>query len=184
MPQHWSGNRLGQSLTHADGAAATTVSSVAAESETSGEGSTLGAKRMLALPLSCMPVRDDPLQAQEVPVMKLHAIPAAVAVVMVALSGVAFAGGQTQELPSVTVHGSLLAECAPPNDQVAHACDTFNELVYANFTSREIGMLFGYRTSYPENLTGGIERLQSRYQALMEQYVAQQGAAARQVAKQ
>lgn len=116
--------------------------------------------------------------------MKLRAIPAAVAVVMVALSGVAFAGGQTQELPSVTVHGALLVECAPPNDQVAHACDAFNELVYANFTSREIGMLFGYRTSYPEYLTGGVERLQARYQALMEQYVAQQGAVTQQVAKE
>jgi hypothetical protein len=33
-------------------------------------------------------------------------------------------------------------------------------------------MLFGYQTSYPENLTGGIGQLQHRYQSLLQQFVA------------
>ncbi|HET7930086.1 MAG TPA: hypothetical protein VFL63_01680, partial [Rhodanobacteraceae bacterium] len=54
------------------------------------------------------------------------------------------------------------------------ACDSYNAFLRANFSSRQIGMLFGYQTSYPEYRTGGIDRLQRRYQSLLQQWVASQ----------
>jgi hypothetical protein len=45
-------------------------------------------------------------------------------------------------------------------------------------------MLFGARTNYPENLTGGIERLHGRYQVLLQEYVAARAAAGVHVAVQ
>ncbi|HEY9111544.1 MAG TPA: hypothetical protein VIM92_07210 [Rhodanobacteraceae bacterium] len=70
----------------------------------------------------------------------------------------------------------------PPNDHTGRACDDFSQLVRANFSAREIGMLFGASTSYPESLTGGVERLQKRYQALLQGYVAQRNLAKQQIA--
>ena len=43
-------------------------------------------------------------------------------------------------------------------------------------------MLFGARTSYPEYLTGGIDRVQRRYELLTQQYLAAQSPAAWQIA--
>lgn len=62
----------------------------------------------------------------------------------------------------------------PPNDTAGQACDAFDQMVRANFTPREIGMLFGYASNCPESLIGGIGHLQRRYQAVVQEYVAAQ----------
>lgn len=107
--------------------------------------------------------------------MKLSAI--SVAIVLAGIAGTAFAANPGRTLNPVVVSASGSGECTPPNDTTGHACDAFNEMLRANFSTREIGMLFGYSTSYPESLTGGIDRLQRRYQAAVQQYVAAQQAA-------
>lgn len=104
--------------------------------------------------------------------MKLHAIP--IAIVLAGFAGAAVAGNQ-QALPQVNVSAAASSICQPPSD--AAACENFHRWIRANFSEREIGMLFGARTSYPENLSGGIERLHGRYQALLQEYVAVQAAA-------
>ncbi|MBS0432332.1 MAG: hypothetical protein JSS21_08010 [Proteobacteria bacterium] len=109
--------------------------------------------------------------------MKLHAI--TIAIAMAAFAGAAAAGNQ-QTMSPVYVSPADVAACTPPSD--APACGNFHRWIRANFSEREIGMLFGARTSYPESLTGGIDRLQKRYQALVQEYVAQQNAASEQVA--
>lgn len=108
--------------------------------------------------------------------MKLSAV--YVAVVLVSLAGVASAAGQNKVMQPITVSGVDVSACTPPNDTTGHACDDYDQFLRANFSAREIGILFGYQTSYPESLTGGIERLQHRYQAVLQQYVAAQKAAA------
>lgn len=100
-----------------------------------------------------------------------------IAIALLGVAGAASAAGQAQSLPTVTVRGLPLGTCAPPNDHTGHACDAFNDLVRANFSPREIGMLFGNRTSYPEFRNGGIGQLEHRYQAVLQAYVAAQQAA-------
>ncbi len=82
-------------------------------------------------------------------------------------------------MPTIVVSGAPASECAPPNDTTGHRCDAFNQMIRANFTAREIGMLFGASTSYPESLSGGADRLQRRYQAVLQGYVAAQQAASK-----
>lgn len=124
-----------------------------------------------------MPVTDDLLQVHEVTIMKLHVLPISIAVAIAGICGVASAAQQSETLPPITVQGLPVGTCVPPNGHTRHECDAFNQLVRANFSAREIGMLFGNRTSYPESRTGGIDRLQRRYQAVMQAYVAAQQAA-------
>lgn len=107
--------------------------------------------------------------------MRLSTI--SLAIVLAGIAGVAFAAGQGKVMHPIVVSGAPISECLPPNDNTGHACDAFDQLVRANFTPREIGMLFGYSTSYPESRTGGIDKLQHRYQAVLQQYVAAQQAA-------
>lgn len=119
---------------------------------------------------------DDLLQVSEVNIMKLSAI--SIAVIVAGVVGTASAGQPpTETLAPVRVSAPAATACVPPTDVAGHACDAFDQMLRANFSSREIGMLFGNQTSYPENLTGGIERVQRRYQALLQEYVAQQAAA-------
>lgn len=103
--------------------------------------------------------------------MKFRAIP--IAIVLAGMAGVAAAGNGNATRPA-NVAGSAIAQCVPPDDTAGHACDSFHDLLRANFTAREIGMLFGARTSYPEYLTGGIDRLQRRYEALVQGYLTGQ----------
>ena len=117
-----------------------------------------------------MPVKEDPLQVSEVIIMKLSAI--YIAIVLAGSAGVAFAAGQGQVLPSINVEATGNSACTPPNGSTSHACDAYNQMLRANFSPREIGMLFGYRTSYPESLTGGIDRLHKHYDVLLQQYIA------------
>jgi hypothetical protein len=119
-----------------------------------------------------MPVTEDLLQVSEVNVMKLSAI--SIAIVLASVVGVASAAGQSQTLPRVNVSAVGISGCTPPNATTGHACDSYNAFLRANFSSRQIGMLFGYQTSYPEYRTGGIDRLQRRYQSLLQQWVASQ----------
>lgn len=107
--------------------------------------------------------------------MKLSAI--SIAIVLASVVGVASAAGPVKVMQPITVSGAPVSECTPPNEGTGHDCYAFNRMIRANFTPRQIGMLFGHSTSYPESLTGGIERLQRRYQALVQQFVAAQRAA-------
>ena len=103
--------------------------------------------------------------------MKLNAIP--LAIILAGLAGSAVAGNQ-QDLPPVNVSAAVSLSCEPPSD--ASACENFHRWIRANFSRREIGMLFGTRTNYPEEQTGGIDRLHTRYEALLHEYVAAQAA--------
>ncbi|MBS0383057.1 MAG: hypothetical protein JSR56_11570 [Proteobacteria bacterium] len=107
--------------------------------------------------------------------MKLSTI--SLAIVLAGIAGVASAAGQSKVMHPIVVSGAPISECVPPNGNTGHACDAFDQLVRANFTPREIGMLFGYQTSYPESRTGGIDKLEHRYQVVLQQYLAAQNAA-------
>lgn len=72
------------------------------------------------------------------------------------------------------VSGIAIAQCVPPSDAGGHACDRFHDLIRASFTQREIGMLFGARSSYPEYKTGSYDRIQRHYQAMVQKYLASQ----------
>ena len=62
------------------------------------------------------------------------------------------------------------ANCAPPSDLVA--CTTWHQVIRANFSPREIGMLFGTATSYPEYATS-YARIKSRYERLQGAFSAE-----------
>ncbi|HEX7348276.1 MAG TPA: hypothetical protein VF264_01325 [Rhodanobacteraceae bacterium] len=109
--------------------------------------------------------------------MKLNAISTFLAITMAGVAGTAGAVQPPPEtLAPVNVSATSVASCVPPTDALGHACDSFDQLVRANFTEREIGMLFGYQTSYPESLTGGVERVQRRYRAMLREYTAARAA--------
>lgn len=111
--------------------------------------------------------------------MKLHAIPITIAIAIAGIAGTA-AAGDRRVLPPVVVSASDLSGCAPPT--AAAACENFHYWIRANFSEREIGMLFGARTSYPEYLTGGVERLHERFQTLVQEYVAARAATSEHIA--
>lgn len=100
------------------------------------------------------------------------------AIVLAGITGIAMAGNPGQLMKTVHVSGSDISACIPPNGSTGHACDRYDQLLRGNFTPRQLGMLFGDQTSYPQYRTGGIARLQKRYDALMEQYLAEQRQAA------
>ena len=106
--------------------------------------------------------------------MKLSAI--TIAIMLAGLAGVASAAGQGKVMPEVNVQAAGISACTPPNDTTGHACDAYDQILRANFSRREIGMLFGASTAYPEYLTGGIDRLHKRYDVLLQQYIAAQPA--------
>jgi hypothetical protein len=116
----------------------------------------------------------DPLP--EVTIMKSQAI--AIAVVLAGFAGTVVAGSD-QTMSPVYVSADI-ATCTPP--AYDPACENFHRLIRANMSKREIGMLFGASSSYPESLSGGVERAQKHYQALVHDYVAQQGTVHEQIA--
>jgi len=70
-------------------------------------------------------------------------------------------------LAPVSVQGSARLQrndCAPPSSDAA--CRALHLQLRHEFSRREIGMLFGAATSYPEFLTS-YSRVHSRYQALL-----------------
>lgn len=104
--------------------------------------------------------------------MKLSAI--AIAVVCAGIAGVASAAGPTHVLPQINVSPASYTDCTPPNGATGHACDAYDQFLRANFSSRQIAMLFGNRSSFPEYRTGGIDRLQRRYQSMLQQFAVTQ----------
>jgi len=81
------------------------------------------------------------------------------------------------QLESVRVQGSaqsIASECAPPSD--SQQCADFHAAIRKNFSTREIGMLFGAASAYQEYLTSN-DRLRAKYGAFVRE-VEQNGLAA------
>ena len=97
---------------------------------------------------------------------------------LLAATSLANAAGQ---LPTYTVHQNTqsIADCAPPN--ASKACSEFHAAIRKNFSTREIGMLFGAATAYQEYLTSN-ERVRARYAAFVRD-VADNGLAVAVAAK-
>ena len=82
------------------------------------------------------------------------------------LAATSFANAAGQ-LESVNVQGSaqsIAATCAPPND--SKQCADFHSAIRKNFSSREIGMLFGAATAYQEYLTSN-DRVRAKFAAFV-----------------
>jgi len=79
--------------------------------------------------------------------------------------------GDLQIAPSMVgfTTKELDGNCAPPSDLVA--CTAWHQVIRANFSSREIGILFGTATSYPEYATS-YGRIKSRYARLHDEFSA------------
>lgn len=98
--------------------------------------------------------------------MKRNTIILFTAIAMSAASGIA---GAAQSLATVKVNSNTIVDCTPPNDLAV--CSAFHAQIRGNFSVREIGMLFGAATSYPESLTSQ-SRLQQRYRAMSQEFAA------------
>ncbi len=59
--------------------------------------------------------------------------------------------------------------CTPPSDH--SACAAWHKVIRANFSPREIGILFGTATSYPEYATS-YSRIRNRYERLQDEFSA------------
>jgi hypothetical protein len=70
------------------------------------------------------------------------------------------------QLAQVTVHQDRFsaADCTPPND--SKECADFHAAIRRNFTTREIGMLFGAATAYWEYPTS-YDRVRAKYAAFV-----------------
>lgn len=77
-----------------------------------------------------------------------------------------------QIAPSVVEFTSRMLDdnCMPPSDLVA--CTAWHQVIRANFSPREIGILFGTATSYPEYATAHA-RIKTRYARLHEEFSAE-----------
>ena len=94
------------------------------------------------------------------------------------LAATSFANAAGQLAP-VSVQGnndmqSIAAECTPPN--AAKTCADFHAAIRKNFSTREIGLLFGAATAYQEYLTSN-DRLHAKYAAFVRE-VNENGVAA------
>lgn len=88
------------------------------------------------------------------------------------------AGAAQRELEAITVH-SRHVDCTPPSS--AAFCSALHAQIRSHFTMREIGVLFGARTSYPEAQVA-YERLNARYQNLVREVAANVAPTSRAVA--
>jgi len=79
--------------------------------------------------------------------------------------------GDLQIAPSMVelAPQELDTSCAPPSDLVA--CAAWHQVIRANFSPREIGILFGTATSYPEYATS-YSRIKNRYVRLHDEFSA------------
>lgn len=77
------------------------------------------------------------------------------------LAAASFANAAGQLAP-VTVHQDVFSalDCQPPS--YARECAAFHAAIRRNFSSREIGMLFGAATAYQEYATS-YDRVRARY---------------------
>lgn len=80
--------------------------------------------------------------------------------------------GDLQIAPSVVefMPNHLDDSCLPPSGLAA--CAAWHQVIRANFSSREIGILFGTATSYPEYATA-YSRIKSRYARLHDEFSAE-----------
>jgi invasion protein IalB len=87
-------------------------------------------------------------------------------------AAVSMQGDDLQIAPSMVelAPGKLDAACAPPSD--LGACAAWHQVIRANFSPREIGILFGTATSYPEYATS-YARIKSRYERLQGEFSAE-----------
>lgn len=85
---------------------------------------------------------------------------------------VSMQGDDLQVAPSMLelTPGKVDAACAPPSDLVA--CAAWHQVIRANFSPREIGILFGTATSYPEYATS-YARIKDRYVRLQGEFSAE-----------
>lgn len=83
-----------------------------------------------------------------------------------ALAGTA--GAAERQLEAVKVNSSS-ANCTPPSD--SQMCSAWHAEIRRNFTNREIGMLFGAATSYPEYKTS-YSRVKDRYDRLQNEFAS------------
>jgi hypothetical protein len=88
---------------------------------------------------------------------------------LLAVTSIASAAGN--QLAPVKVQGvnQLTTACTPPDARAV--CSAWHATIRANFSPREIGMLFGARSNYP-NYAATLDRLQVRYNALQTEFVA------------
>ena len=84
---------------------------------------------------------------------------------LLAITSLANAAGQ---LAPVNVQGNTqaIADCTPPND--SQECADFHAAIRKNFSTREIGMLFGAATGYQEYLTSN-DRVHAKYAAFVRE---------------
>jgi hypothetical protein len=82
------------------------------------------------------------------------------------LAAASFANANNGQLAQVTVRQDSLAtaDCTPPND--SKTCADLHAAIRRNFTTREIGMLFGAATAYLE-YPASYDRVRARYAAFL-----------------
>lgn len=107
--------------------------------------------------------------------MKSHQL--VIAVGLFAFAAIASAGESQSPLKTVTVHpapspaqaapGGYTLDCTPPNSAIE--CAAFHKEIRRNFSSREIGMLFGASTAYPESRSA-YSKVAQRYDAFTRLY--------------
>jgi hypothetical protein len=85
---------------------------------------------------------------------------------------VSMQGDELQIAPSMVelTPGKLDTTCLPPSDLAA--CAAWHQVIRSNFSAREIGILFGTATSYPEYATSHA-RIKSRYERLQGEFSAE-----------
>jgi len=80
-------------------------------------------------------------------------------------AGVALArDADDRTLAPITIHRDTLADCKPPSSNAV--CAPLHAQIRHVFSKREIGMLFGHRTSYADYWSS-YDIVQERYQAFL-----------------
>lgn len=89
-----------------------------------------------------------------------------VATALLAVSGLCGAASDTLQrtLTPITVSHDTLLDCTPPSSE--EACAFMHAQIRHVFNKREIGMLFGARSSYPEYLAS-YAQVNERYRAFL-----------------
>jgi hypothetical protein len=83
---------------------------------------------------------------------------------LLAATSFANAAGQLAPVKVQVNTRSIAVDCAPPN--ASRECSEFHALIRRNFSTREIGMLFGAATAYQEYLTTN-DHVHAKYAAFL-----------------
>jgi hypothetical protein len=113
-----------------------------------------------------LPLTDHPAARHQEKVMNRTTL-AIIAGIGIALFGTAGAA-ERQSLDAVKVNSSGL-DCTPPN--ASDVCSAWHAQIRRSFTQREIGMLFGARTSYSEYRTS-YSQVKERYDRLQNDFAS------------